>query len=85
LAEEIFFQSYFLNSDLASHVVNSDMRYTDWAYRNGSVPAYLDESDVQPVLASGALFARKVSMDFSQAFIRRIDEALSRTELPVAK
>ncbi len=80
LAEEIFFHSYFLNSDLASQVVNSDLRYTDWRFRNGSVPAYLDESDVEPAFACRALFARKVSTDISQAFVSRVDETLSRIE-----
>ena len=77
LAEEIYFQTYFLNSELKGLVVNDDLRFTDWTHRNDSVPAYLDESDVDAALASGALFARKVSSEVSQAFMRRIDEALS--------
>jgi hypothetical protein len=73
IPEEVFFQTYFLNSDLRSLVVNDDLRYTDWRRRNGSIPAYLDESDTGAVLASDALFARKVSSDVSVELLDRID------------
>jgi len=73
IPEEVFFQTYFLNSDLRSLVVNDDLRYTDWRRRNGSVPAYLDESDAQAVLGSEALFARKVSSDISTDLLDWID------------
>jgi hypothetical protein len=74
IPEEVFFQTYFLNSDLRSLVVNDDLRYTDWRRRNGSIPAYLDESDTGSVLASDALFARKVSSDVSAELLDRIDD-----------
>ena len=50
-----------------------DLRYTDWQYRNGSVPAYLDGSDLGPILGSNALFARKVSSDVSAHLLDQID------------
>jgi hypothetical protein len=75
VAEEIFFQTYFLNSDLSASVVNDDLRYTDWHYRNGSIPAYLDESDLDPMLRAEALFARKVSSDISATLLDQIDTA----------
>ena len=73
VAEEIYFSTYFLNSELATLVVKDDLRYTDWRERNGSKPAYLDESDVEPVLQSGALFARKVSSTTSAKLLDAID------------
>jgi hypothetical protein len=73
IPEEVFFQTYFLNSDLRGSVVNDDLRYTDWRRRNGSVPAYLDETDAEAVLGSDALFARKVSSDISAELLDRID------------
>ncbi|MCW2390629.1 hypothetical protein M2336_002399 [Sphingobium sp. B1D7B] len=76
LAEEIYFQTYFLNSSFRTSTVNNDLRFTDWSFRNGSVPAYLDENDVQAAIASGALFARKVSSDTSLKFMQRIDEVV---------
>lgn len=79
VAEEIYFATWFLNSDLASSVVKDDLRYTDWRQRNGSKPAYLDESDVDAVLNSGALFARKVSSTVSTKLLDEIDGARFRT------
>jgi Core-2/I-Branching enzyme len=73
VAEEVFFPTYFLNSDLAPFVVKDDLRYTDWRHRNGSKPAYLDESDTERVLSSGALFARKVSSETSARLLDAID------------
>jgi len=75
VAEEICFATYFLNSDLAGLVVKDDLRYTDWRERNGSKPAYLDESDADAVLASGALFARKVSSTVSTKLLDAVDAA----------
>jgi hypothetical protein len=74
VAEEVFFATYFLNCDLAPLVVKNDLRYTDWRERNGSKPAYLDHSDIEDVLRSGALFARKVSSSVSIKLLDMIDE-----------
>jgi hypothetical protein len=73
VAEEIFFPTYFMNSDMAAEVVKDDLRYTDWSERNGSNPAYLDESDVEAVLRSNALFARKVNSEMSARLLDAID------------
>jgi hypothetical protein len=78
--EEIFFQTYFLNSPMRGSIVNDDLRYTDWRKRNGSIPAFLDESDLEPLLRSKALFARKVSSDISSDLLDEIDTARFREE-----
>jgi hypothetical protein len=75
LPEEIFFQTYFLNSHWRQSVENDDLRYADWRKRNGSIPAFLDQSDLQPILASNALFARKMSSDVSSELLDQIDAA----------
>jgi hypothetical protein len=75
LPEEIFFQTYFLNSDLRDLVVNDDLRYVDWGKRYGSIPAFLDESDLQPILKSNSLFVRKVSSGISEGLLDQIDAA----------
>lgn len=75
LPEEVFFQTYFLNSRLRGSVVNDDLRYIDWSSRNGSIPAFLDESDLGPILCSDALFARKMSSDISADLLDQIDAA----------
>jgi hypothetical protein len=71
--EEVFFQTYFLNSPMRTWVVPDDLRYVDWTERNGSIPAFLDETDLPDVLASNALFARKLSTQVSSAFRDQID------------
>jgi hypothetical protein len=59
-SEEIFFQTLIMNSPFAGTVVNDNLRYIDWRWRNGSYPAILDETDVTRILGSGKLFARKI-------------------------
>jgi hypothetical protein len=73
VAEEIYFATYFLNSEARHQVVRNGLRYIDWHERNGSNPAYLDESDAEAVLQSNALFARKVSTDRSTKLLDIID------------
>ena len=77
LPEEIYLQTYFLNSDLRVLVENDDLRYTDWTPRNGIVPAYLDQTDTELVLNSGALFARKVNSVISADLLDRIDASIA--------
>jgi len=73
--EEIFFPTYFLNSHWRESVVDDNLRHVDWTNRNGSIPAFLDESDLQPILSSNALFARKMSSDISGELLDQIDAA----------
>jgi hypothetical protein len=72
--EEIFIQTYFLHSKLRSLVVNEDLRYTDWTERNGSRPAFLDETDAESLSNSTALFARKMDSKISRRLLDIIDE-----------
>lgn len=81
IAEEVFFSTYFLNSELASLVVRDSLRYVDWSERNGSSPAVLDESDAEAVLRSSALFMRKVSSTTSTELLNEIDGARFRSPL----
>lgn len=74
LPEEIFFPTYFLNSEFAPLVVSDGLRYVDWRERNGSNPAYLDDSDAAAVLRSHSLFARKVSSERSSRLLDIIDQ-----------
>ena len=75
LPEEIFFQTYFLNSHLSQSVTNDNARYVDWRERHRSIPAFLDASDTEPVLRSNALFARKLSSEVSAELLDQIDAA----------
>jgi hypothetical protein len=82
LAEEIFFPTYFMNSDLAPWMAKDDLRYTDWCERNGSSPACLDERDAESLLSSNALFARKVSSETSGRLLDMIDAARFGSTIP---
>jgi hypothetical protein len=73
VAEEIFFPTYFVNSEARHLIVRNSLRYVDWRERNGSNPAYLDESDTEAVLSSDALFARKMSLEHSTKLLDMID------------
>lgn len=75
--EEILFQTLIGNSPHAERVADSSMRYIDWTFRNGNIPANLDEADFPRIVDSGALIARKIDMQRSGALIdllrRRVD------------
>jgi hypothetical protein len=73
VAEEIFFPTYFVNSETRHLIDKNSLRYVDWRERYGSNPAYLDESDAEAVLRSDALFARKVSSEHSTKLLDTID------------
>lgn len=70
--EEILFQTILANSPLADRISGSGLRYIDWTYRNGSIPANLDESDLERIVASDALFARKIDPEHSAQLLAQL-------------
>ncbi|EOZ96377.1 exopolysaccharide gene cluster protein [Indibacter alkaliphilus LW1] len=58
--EEAFFQTLIMNSKFKNQVVNDHLNYIDWEFRNGNSPANLDLSDLDKVLKSSSLTARKI-------------------------
>jgi hypothetical protein len=70
--EEILFQTLIANSPLADRISGENRRYIDWTYRNGSIPANLDESDFQKIIDSAALFARKIEPEHSASLLERL-------------
>ena len=63
-----------MNLGFGTLLATGHMRYIDWFMRNGSSPAYLDESDFEKIAASreNYAFARKVDSQFSRMLISRI-------------
>ncbi|KAA6431534.1 beta-1,6-N-acetylglucosaminyltransferase [Dyadobacter flavalbus] len=59
--DEIIFQTILYNSTFRSKLINNNLRYIDWSAGNAS-PKTLDYEDVDKLLASRALFARKFDM-----------------------
>lgn len=57
--EESFFQTIIMNSPFKENVLNDNLFYIDWEFRNGNSPAVLDQSDCEKLLNSDKLFGRK--------------------------
>lgn len=57
--EESFFQTIIMSSPYKENVVNDNLFYIDWEFRNGNSPAVLDQSDLGNLLNSDKLFGRK--------------------------
>jgi hypothetical protein len=75
-SEELFFQTVLMNSSFKSNIVQDDLRYVDWEYRNGSVPANLDETDFDKLVNSSKLFARKMEYPKSKLLLAKLEERI---------
>ncbi len=75
-ADEIYFQTVLLNSKLAYKIVNDNLRYICWEYRNGSSPAFLDISDFEKIQQGNHIFARKFDQRISSALKEKITKEL---------
>lgn len=71
--DEMYVQTLLLNSPLKDTVVNNNLRYILWEQRYGCCPAILDERDIDAILNSKALFARKTDRTISARLIHQID------------
>jgi len=63
--EEMFFQTVLMQSPFRNDVVNDNLFYIDWEFRNGNSPANLDISDLEKLKSSEKLFARKIQSPIS--------------------
>ncbi|ERM81027.1 hypothetical protein P872_11535 [Rhodonellum psychrophilum GCM71 = DSM 17998] len=64
--EEIFFQTILMDSPFKNDIVNDNLVYIDWVFRNGNSPAPLDMSDLEKLKKSDKLFARKIQPPISE-------------------
>ncbi|MFV8325993.1 beta-1,6-N-acetylglucosaminyltransferase [Flavobacterium sp. ZS1P14] len=71
-SEEFYFQTVIMNSNFAGKVDNNDLRYIDWAARNGNNPAILDDTDYEKLVQTEALFARRFEYPYSIGLINKI-------------
>lgn len=72
-AEEIFFQTIVMNSPFKGNVINNHLRYINWEYKNGSMPAILDDDDFDAIIKSDAIFARKFDSPVSDHLFEKIN------------
>ncbi len=73
--DEIIFQTILYNSPLRSSLVNDNLRYIDWSQGKAS-PKVLTEEDLDRMMASGKLFARKFDQTKFPAVIDKIDQKI---------
>ncbi|WNW29144.1 beta-1,6-N-acetylglucosaminyltransferase [Lactobacillus johnsonii] len=71
IPEEFFFQTILYNSKFQKNIVNKNLRYYDWHFRNGSDPAYLDKSDISKIDEGDYFFARKIDTSISKDVIEK--------------
>jgi hypothetical protein len=71
-SEEFYFQTVIMNSIFSKKVVGNNLRYIDWHARNGSEPAFLDNSDYEKLIKSDAFFARKIGNNHSIGLMNKI-------------
>lgn len=68
-ADEIYINTVLLNSSFKEKIVNNDLRYTNWQFKNGSIPAVLDEEDLFNILSTENFFARKIDLPISSKLL----------------
>lgn len=61
IPEEFCFQTILVNSPLRDTLVNDNLRYMDWQFRDGISPCVLNETDYEAIKQSRKLIMRKVS------------------------
>jgi hypothetical protein len=76
--DEIFFHTIIMNSPFAKKVINKNLRYIDWNLRNGSMPAFLDESDYDKIVDSEYIFARKFDPKIAEKLLYLLNKKLAQ-------
>lgn len=74
IPEEFFFQTILGNSPFRENIINNNLRYMDWSQRNGSMPAYLDDTDYVKIKNSNCFFARKLDTNISKKLIELLEK-----------
>ncbi len=74
--DEMFFQTILMNSSLKDSIVNDNLRYIDWCKQGVPLPAVLTVADVENLLCSTKLFARKFDLDVDSKILDYIDKKI---------
>lgn len=70
--EESFYQTIIINSPFKESIINDNLFYIDWEFRNGNSPAVLDESDFFKITNSEKLFSRKYLSPISELLKKKL-------------
>jgi hypothetical protein len=73
--DEALFQTILMSSPLATTIVNDDLRYVDWS-EGGASPRVLTSYDLDRMLASHCLFARKFDPRVDAEVIDALDTSI---------
>lgn len=79
ISEEFFLQTILGNSIYKDRIAHNCLRYSVWEYKNGSIPGYLDETDIPELERGGYIFARKVNYKASAKLISYMDRLWPET------
>ena len=71
IPDETFFQTIILNSPFKDKVINDDLKYVVWPG-----PAILEKSDLEKIITSSDLFARKFDMTIDAEVLNMIDKQI---------
>jgi hypothetical protein len=73
---EVFFQTVIMNSPFAGTVANDNLRHIEWA--GGPNPVVFTTGDLERLVASPKLFARKFDADVDSHILDLLDEHADR-------
>jgi len=82
--DELFFQTILMNSPLADSVVDDHLRYIQWGDDPGS-PDILRAADLERMIASGKLFARKFDDTVDTSVLELLDAHIERRSAVAAR
>jgi hypothetical protein len=74
-ADEHFFQILALNSPFKNKIINNNLRFLKWNPRENS-PKVLSSTELDELLSSSKLFARKFDMNEDCTILERIDQQI---------
>jgi hypothetical protein len=77
LIDEIFFQTILMNSPFRPQVNNDNKRYIDWSKSKDGHPKFLTSADLEAIIKSDKLFARKFSLTVDKDILDLIDQKLA--------
>jgi len=76
ISDEIFFQTLLLNSKYKHEITNNNLRLIDWS---GPVdyPTILESKDINKIMVSKELFARKFDITKDKAILDKLDKIIA--------
>lgn len=80
IPDEVLFQTLIMNSALRDSVENENLRYLDWS--RTPAPALLGVGDLDAMLGSGKLFARKFDETVDAHVLDLLDDAIAAEPTP---